>query len=109
MKKLLLLAIIALLPCLAMAQNSSTKPHDEYCLLTASNKLLSSKIGIKLTFKQQAIPADLQLATEARKITFATIVDALDYMAERGWQLVTAYSDTTDPTTVRYILRKPVS
>jgi hypothetical protein len=110
MKKLILILALAVLPFLASAQTGSakTQTREEYCLLTASKKLLSKKVGVGLTFKQQAAEADKLLAAEAHKITFATVVDALNYMADHGWQLVTAYADTTDPTTNYYIMRRPV-
>jgi hypothetical protein len=111
MKKLILILAVALLPFVASAQTDTTKikAHEEYCLVTASQKFLSKKVGINIKFKQTATPADEQVAEDAKKITFTSIVDALNYMAQQGWELVTAYSNPSDATTNYYIMRRPLS
>jgi hypothetical protein len=110
MKKLILMLAVTLLPFVASAQTGTpSKAHEECCLLTANQKFLSKKVGIKIKFKQTATPADEQVAEEAKKITFTTVVDALNYMAQQGWELVTAYSNTSDAATNYYIMRRPLS
>lgn len=87
-------------------------PKFIYCTLKAQNRILSNKVTITLDFGDRMRTfADNRLRDKRGKpIIFNTVVDALNFMGARGWDLVQAYatvspgSDSQVETT--WILKK---
>jgi hypothetical protein len=113
MKKLLML-IILLLPMWAMAQTDSlaNKAEEQYCMVTEVPKSFSTAVNISVDFGQRGKMFGVQrLKDEEGKVkAFNSIVDALNYMASMGWELVSTSFTVSSPDsyTTRYIMKKKV-
>jgi hypothetical protein len=98
MKNLLIITAIALLPCMAMAQESkknlnitdTTKnlAREEYCIVTPRGKSLSTKLYLDVDRGQHITDDDDQktlLDNNRRPLVFNSLADGLNYMARQGW------------------------
>jgi hypothetical protein len=96
MKKLLLIAALCL-PLFAAAQSdtSKNKAKEQYCMVVATGRMLSTKVDITVDFGQETKIfsfQDTRLKDEQGKvIKFNSVIDALNYMAQQGWEFVNAY------------------
>ena len=83
-----------------------------YCELIGRNKTFSSKINIIVDYgEQKPLFSDLRLKDENGKVqTFNSLVDALNYMGNLGWEFVQAYIVTfgTDKHVYHWLLKKKV-
>lgn len=88
MKKLLLSAIAIMAVCLANAQQ-----HKVYCELVGMQKLLSQKVIVSVDFGQeQKLFSNQTLVDEnGKNISFNSMVDAMNFMGELGWEFEQAY------------------
>lgn len=75
--------------------------HDTYCIITATKHAFSAKWDIVADFGQLVGPSEIS----EKLATFISEVDALNYMAEKGWELATSYSNQAMSET-RHLLRK---
>ena len=117
MKKLLLFCLL-LSPMFVLAQTAEpTKPiaiasaHEVYCTLTASDKTLSStKVNVSVNYGQIAKDDQRNIQEAAKVQAFITIPDALNYMAEQGWAVVSG-TITTERTvnTAHFLLKRTVT
>jgi hypothetical protein len=81
MKKILLILALAL-PMMVAAQNNTVK--WKYAELIGTTKAMSTKIALSIDYGQ--------IKDESGKIeTFNTMIDAMNYMSEQGWEFVQAY------------------
>jgi len=114
MKKLLLLAAVALLPCLAMAQTETAAstpttlnaPAEEYCIIRTHKGVFERTICIDVD-RGKGPDVDKRLRDDnGREIRFNNLADALNYMAQNGWLYVNTIkvSNTDDPD---YLMRRP--
>jgi hypothetical protein len=97
MKNLLIITAIALLPCIAMAQESkknlnitdTTKnlAQEEYCIVTPRGKSLSTKLYLDVDHGQHITDDDQKtlLDNNRRPLVFNSLADGLNYMARQGW------------------------
>lgn len=87
MRKTMLLSIAMLVAALSYAQ----EPYKAYCALSTSGKILQrGDIEVFIDFGQQINwnPAAYLADPETGKdIKFNSMVNALNYMSKRGWQL----------------------
>src|SRR5829696_8860422 len=90
MQKILLTAVVCLLCFFSKAQK-----FEQYCEMTAIQKILSRKVTIDLdegqerklfSFKDNQVKDDL-----GKVKSFNSVVDALNYMGKLGWRLVNAF------------------
>ena len=123
MKKALLTIVAACALSLAVsAQNykpydNGGKPFQVYCeLVSYYAGLFSSKINVDIDFGQQTDfwESDKGLVNEyGDAIKFNSMLDALNYMGERGWVLVEEYynqpHDKDESPKHYYILTKTVT
>lgn len=114
MKKLLLLLLLCS-PLLSIAQTDSVKikPHEQYCMILATSKFLSSKVNITVDFGQEtklfSFKDNRLKDDEGKIIAFNSVIDALNYMATQGWLFVNAYCITVSGQNVyHYVMRKPI-
>lgn len=92
MKKRILIALIVFAGMIsgvsAFAQTNE-QPHKVYCeIISTSRGMFSNKTSVELDFGQYASwwSADRNLVDENGKtIDFNSILDAVNYMAARGW------------------------
>ena len=114
--RIALLLLMFLCPFLVKAQSDTTsqKPHEQYCMVLATAKLMSSKVNITVDFGQETKLfsfKDQRLKDEAGKvISFNSVIDALNYMSTQGWIFVNAYAVTVSGQNVyHYVMRRPVA
>nr|WP_067059764.1 hypothetical protein [Mucilaginibacter sp. L294] len=115
MKKLILLAAVALLPCLAMAQTETTTatpttlkvPAEEYCIIRTHKGVFERTICIDVD-RGKGPDVDKRLRDDnGKEMRFNNLADALNYMAQNGWLYVNSIkvSNTDDPD---YLMRRPL-
>jgi hypothetical protein len=115
MKKLLLLAAIALLPCLAMAQTGTAAaiqtavnaPAEEYCIISTHKGIFERTLCIDVD-RGKGPEVDKRLRdNNGIEIRFNNLADALNYMAQNGWLYVNIIKTTSgaDPD---YLMRRIV-
>ena len=94
----------------AIAQfDTTTVPRtEEYCLIIGTGKLFSTKVTIEIDFGQkQKIYGDNRLrGTGGKLIEFESMVDALNFMNSKGWELYAAYPMTSNMGTAYHYLMK---
>lgn len=77
-------------------------PHEQYCeIIVTGRSMLAHHVKVLIDFGGQKY---LRLKDENGKIImFNSDIAALNYMAARGWVLVSAFGDSNGPY---YIMRK---
>lgn len=109
MKKLIILSIILFI-CIKSFSQADTEKIEQYCDVVATPRLLSSKVTIDIDFgESRSVWKDNRLKTEEGKLKkFNTVIDALNYMGNNGWQLVNAFPVSTGATAYvyHYVFRK---
>lgn len=116
MRKLLLLAAIALLPCLAIAQTETiaaiqtiiSTPAEEYCIIRTHKGVFERTICIDVD-RGKGPEVDKRLRdNNGKEMRFNNLADALNYMAQNGWLYVNIIKTSTgdDPD---YLMRRPVT
>jgi len=116
MKKLLSsFAFIFLFQCRSFAQTINDIPLKdvdvEYIEIVGSTKAFSTKLNIELDFGQENkfwSNKEYQLKNaEGKKIEFNSMIDALNFMAKNGYELIMPYIVTVSNQSVyHYLLRK---
>ena len=91
MKKILIACIV--FSALSAYCQPDTSKIEQYCQLTATPRLLSNKVTIDIDFgEEKSYWNDERLRTVEGKVKkFNTIIDALNYMGQRGWIFINAY------------------
>ena len=110
--KLLTILSLFLTSNLALAQEinaTDAKPHV-YCQIVSSALLFENKFNVNIDYGQERnfLGIDLiKTADNKKAVKFNSMIDALNYMSEQGWEFVQAYVivDVTDSTTY-WILKK---
>ena len=109
MKKLFVVFIVLCCSLQSFSQTDTGK-IEQYCAVIASPRLLSSKVTIDIDYGEtRSVWKDNRLKTEeGRAKKFNTVVDALNYMGNNGWQLVNAFpvSTGTNSFVYNYVFRK---
>lgn len=89
--------------------NASHQP-DQYCIVMVSPKFFSSKVNIAVDFGRETNAANPLLQNETLAINdMSSLVDALNYLAKKGWQMVNVYSVSNSQTALNeqhYLMRK---
>ena len=111
MKKIIL--ILLSVCCLQMANaQSDTSKVEQYCKLTATPRLLSTKVTIDVDFgESRKLFQDTRMRDEAGKLAkFNGVVDALNYLGAQGWTIVNAFPVLVNNTMVyHYYFKRYVS
>jgi hypothetical protein len=97
-----------------MAQTEESKPDEKgskyiYCELIRTQKLLSTKVTITVDFGEaKNIWKDNRVKDEVtgKVQVFNSMVDALNYMGEQGWEFAQAYVVTIGQQNVYHWLLK---
>lgn len=104
-------ALFIFLSLSMMAQES----HRVYCELLGYQKLLSSKVIVRVDFGQETsfwlgYSKQYLVDEDGRPISFNSMVDAMNYMGELGWKFEQAYVVTTSSQNVyHWLLSKDIS
>ena len=111
--KTLFTAFLLLFSVASFAQTAPART-EEYCMMMATQKFLSTKVIITLDYGQETKFFGGGAATvkdEAGKIqSFNSVIDALNYMNSQGWEFVNAYVVTVAQQNVyHYVLRRKIA
>ena len=111
MKKIIVCIALVFTFQLVNAQ-SDTSRVEQYCKLTATPRLLSTKVTIDVDFgESRKLFQDNRMRDEAGKLAkFNGVVDALNYLGAQGWTIVNAFPVLTGNTVVyHYYFKRYVS
>lgn len=108
-KFLVTLILVAFVAALFAFRTPAQATKWQYCTVVASGSFLSSKVKIYIDYGQEKGDR-MKKANQLRDadnnvLQFNTIVDALNYMNQQGWECSHAY--TMDTNCIQYLLRKP--
>ena len=85
-------------------QPEQPKPFKVYCQLVSYNAFFSSKINVDFDFGQVSNFWDTSkglVDENGKSLKFNNMVDALNYLGERGWELVDRYYEQIAPELVQ--------
>ena len=86
---------------------------EEYCMILATSKLLSTKLTIQVDFGQEwSFWKDKRSLKDetGKRIVFNSVIDALNYMAADGWEFVNAYAIATGQQSVyHYVMKRDLT
>jgi hypothetical protein len=80
-----------------------------YCELVGESKWMSRKIQVEIDFGQGLYRDQRIRDEETGKVKkFMSMIDAMNYMGDRGWEFIQAYAITYNNQNVyHYILKRP--
>jgi len=118
MKKLIIICILILATMNIFSQGQDEFQQDEsvpkfvYCEIVGVARFLNpNKVTVQLDFGEEMkawTDNRIRDPKTGKPIVFNSMVDALNYMGERGWEFVQAYAVTTSNQNVyHYLLKKP--
>ena len=87
MKKILLL-FVATIICATISANN---PHKVFCELVGKQKFLSAKCTVEIDMGQNPYENSKLVDERGKKITFNSMIDAMNYMGRLGWDFEQAY------------------
>lgn len=104
-------ALFLLLICLCCAAFAQAQKVEQYCELTAQNKLFSRKVTIDVDYGEERkwfSFKDTRVKDDLGKVkSFNSVVDALNFMGRTGWKLVNAFLIMDNSNAVyHYVLRR---
>jgi len=76
---------------------------QEYCEIVGQSKFLSKKIVVWIDSGKGKTE---KIKEEEKAVSFNSMIDALNYMDNKGWEFVTAYAVTVDKQNVYHFLLK---
>lgn len=117
MKQLLIIIAFVFAIQIAHAQDqvelSKNEAKQEYCMILATQKLLSTKVSISVDFGQEwSFWKDKRSLKDesGKRLQFNSVIDALNYMSSQGWDFVNAYSLTVGQQNVlHYVMKRDLT
>lgn len=107
MKKILFLMILL---CSVLSISAQTETHNVYCELIGTQKFLSAKCNVQIDFGQNPYENSNLVDEKGKKLTFNSMVDAMNYMGKLGWKFESAYVVTVSNQNVyHWLLSKQIS
>lgn len=117
MRKLCLSAAVALLAFASNAQTVNDIPLKDinvtHCQIVGTSKMFSNKVNVDIDFGQEnkyfSSDKDTKIkGADGKNITFNSMVDALNFMVENGFEFVQAYAFSTGGSgnVYHYLLKK---
>ena len=107
MKKLILFFILVVTTTLIFAQDSV---KYDYCEIVGTSRLLSNKVTVEIDFGQKTkFFSDNRYKDESGKsVVFNSMIDAMNFMGNQGWDFVQAYAVTVNSNSLvyHYVLKK---
>ncbi|MVN23159.1 hypothetical protein [Mucilaginibacter arboris] len=108
MKKLLFLFWLLPAACFAQTDSARVKPHDAYCRIFVLTRSFRSGYAIGTDFGHDSSTSALS-DEEINKLiaklkTFDNEIDALNYMASKGWEVINYNDPLNSPR--NYLLRR---
>jgi len=84
-------------------------------MVIATGKLFSNKVSIQVDFGQETSwwkgnHGDAIKDETGKLVSFNSVIDALNYMASKGWIFVNAYalSEGSSGRVLNYVMRRPL-
>ena len=111
MKHLFIVVLLTFSKVLA-AQDNTIVPEYVYCEIVGTAKLFSSKLDVYISYGQSiGWFKDNRIRNEnGETIKFNSMIDAMNYMGERGWEFIQAYTVSTSNQLVYfYVLKRKLS
>jgi hypothetical protein len=114
MKRLLLLVLVFLAAFLSTAQAqarsaapATVKRTEEYCQLRAMPKL-NGRYVVSIDYGQQRKLVSRNIFRDAtgQAVEFNSVIDALNWLNEQGWEFVNAYVLVEDNESVSYYIMR---
>jgi len=87
-------------------------PKYVYCELVGSSKFLSMKVSVSVDFGQESgfFRNTRMVDSAGNVIDFNSMVDAMNFFGEKGWEFVQAYVVTTGNQNVyRWLLKRELT
>lgn len=88
------------------------EPAYVYCELVGTGKFMSTKVNVQVDFGQATSiwkGVDYLKDKDGKKISFNSMVDAMNYMGYQGWEFVQAYVVTVNNQNVyHWLLKKEI-
>lgn len=112
MKKVFLILMMALMSLGVSAQALNGKEYPVYCDLMGYNSMGIGKLKVLLDFG--AVTSGKQYESiygeDGKKMKFNTVIDAVNYLAKRGWVVKSNYdlSSGSKGTVLHFLLEKIV-
>lgn len=105
MKKMTLLFIMLFTGLIVNAN----EPHKVFCELLGTQKFLSAKVTVEIDMGQNPYESSKLVDEKGKKITFNSMVDAMNYLGKLGWNFEQAYVITVSNQNVyHWLLSKDV-
>lgn len=107
------LVIVTLLLINFFAEAQKDHAHtEEYCMLLATQKFMSTKVTISIDYGEAFSPwkdARERDSTTGKIAVYNSVIDALNYMNGKGWKFVNAYVITLGSQNVyHYLMRRDI-
>ncbi|GET22255.1 hypothetical protein [Prolixibacter denitrificans] len=113
MKKLLFTSLLFILFSLAATAQDKNKADSTtkfiYCELTNTDKSVGTMTTVEADFGQRKggfHDSRLKDPKSGKVITFNSIIDALNYMGNQGWELVQTYQTSVDNQMIHHWIMK---
>lgn len=113
LKALLISHLLLLYPVMISAQQAETTAGNvkyEYCELVGRQKFLSTKVVVSVDYGEaRGFFKDTRVRDEVsgKVQSFNSMIDALNYLGENGWEFVQAYTLTNQEQNIyRWLLKK---
>ncbi|MCC6815231.1 MAG: hypothetical protein IT267_02335 [Saprospiraceae bacterium] len=93
----------------SQTENIASIPDYVYCEIYGQSKLFTTKLDVSISYGQSLgwFKDNRIRNEEGDKIKFNSMIDAMNYMGERGWEFVQAYTVTNGSVfTFVYILKR---
>lgn len=106
MRKITLILFCTLFSAVLWAQS----PHKVYSEIVGTRKFASSKVSVEVDLGQVKRANDKFLVDEnGKRVIFNSMIDALNFMSEQGWEFEQAYIVTQDQQNIyHYVLSKEI-
>ena len=114
MKKIMLIMAMMMAVCSAQAQsvNQPGEKYPVYCSLKGYNFWGVGKVKVQLDLGYKSNSFESLLDENGKKIKFNTMMEVINYMAKRGWELdqVCFFTEGMTKTNVaNYVLKKYIT
>lgn len=89
-------------------RQSDNKPKYEYCNLLGEGKIFSNRVRVSVDFGE-TVRQKLK-DTEGKVIKFNSMIDAMNFMSEEGWEFHQAYVVTHGSQNVyHWLMRRKIT
>lgn len=114
MKKVFIIMMMALMSLCAKAQsvNSPGEKYPVYCTIKGYNTWGIGKVKIMLDLGYKVTNYETLIGDDNKQIKFNTMMEAVNYMAKRGWvldQIFFLSEGMSKQNVANYVLRKEVT